>query len=97
MIGTGYVGLVSGTCFAEIGNQVICVDKNLSKIDKLKSPLLILSGKRDEIVPHNHSIRLLNKAKVKKKSVFIDEAIHNNLYDFNIENDVIAFNLKIWK
>ena len=37
MIGTGYVGLVSGTCFADIGNQVICVDKNLDKINKLKS------------------------------------------------------------
>ena len=70
---------------------------NLSKIDKLKSPLLILSGKKDEIVPHYHSLLLLNKAKVIKKGVFIDEAIHNNLYDFNIENDVIAFNLKIWK
>ena len=37
MIGAGYVGLVSGTCFADIGNQVICVDKNLDKINKLKS------------------------------------------------------------
>ena len=32
MIGTGYVGLVSGTCFADIGNQVICVDKDIDKI-----------------------------------------------------------------
>ena len=37
MIGTGYVGLVSGTCFADIGNQVYCVDKDKSKIDKLNS------------------------------------------------------------
>ena len=37
MIGTGYVGLVSGTCFADLGNQVICVDKNLKKIKKLNS------------------------------------------------------------
>ena len=70
---------------------------NLSKIDQLKSPLLIISGKRDEIVPHDHSLKLINKANVKKKCVFIDEAIHNNLYDFDIEKDVIAFNLELWK
>ena len=35
MIGTGYVGLVSGTCFADIGNQVYCVDKDQDKINKL--------------------------------------------------------------
>ena len=33
MIGTGYVGLVSGVCFADLGNDVICVDKDISKID----------------------------------------------------------------
>ena len=70
---------------------------NFSKIDKITSPLLIISGKKDEIVPHEHSIKLYDKAKVIKKSVFIDEAIHNNLYDFGIEKDVIAFNLKLWK
>jgi len=36
MIGTGYVGLVSGTCFAEIGHDVICVDNDQKKIDILK-------------------------------------------------------------
>ena len=34
MIGTGYVGLVSGTCFADLGNKVICIDKDKSKIEK---------------------------------------------------------------
>jgi UDPglucose 6-dehydrogenase len=35
IIGTGYVGLVTGTCFADVGNQVLCVDKDQSKIDML--------------------------------------------------------------
>jgi len=37
MIGTGYVGLVTGTCFAEFGHHVVCVDKIASKIDQLNS------------------------------------------------------------
>ena len=39
MIGTGYVGLVSGTCFADLGNKVYCVDKDKSKINKLKNAI----------------------------------------------------------
>ncbi|MBI1239471.1 MAG: nucleotide sugar dehydrogenase [Alphaproteobacteria bacterium] len=37
MIGTGYVGLVSGACFSEFGHQVVCVDKDVSKIDALRA------------------------------------------------------------
>ena len=37
VIGTGYVGLVGGTCFAESGNDVLCVDNNMDKLAKLRS------------------------------------------------------------
>jgi UDPglucose 6-dehydrogenase len=37
IIGTGYVGLVTGTCFAEVGHQVVCVDNNVEKVKLLQS------------------------------------------------------------
>jgi UDPglucose 6-dehydrogenase len=37
IIGTGYVGLVTGTCFAEVGHQVICVDKDVAKVKLLQA------------------------------------------------------------
>jgi len=40
IIGSGYVGLVSGTCFSEFGHEVVCVDKDSSKIDALKNGVI---------------------------------------------------------
>ena len=37
MIGTGYVGLVSGACFADFGHEVVCVDKDEAKIRQLEA------------------------------------------------------------
>ena len=60
MIGTGYVGLVTGTCFADIGNKVYCVDKDKNKIDKLNSgKSIIYEPGLDEIIKKNYNSKRL--------------------------------------
>ena len=70
MIGTGYVGLVSGTCFADIGNQVYCVDKDISKINKLNSGISpIYEPGLDELIKKNYSAKRLFFTNDLKKAV----------------------------
>src|SRR5215471_5263894 len=56
VVGTGYVGLVVGACLAENGNDVICVDKDASKISMLESGgMPIYEPGLEEMVRRNHA------------------------------------------
>ena len=70
MIGTGYVGLVSGVCFADLGNNVICVDKDLKKIDLLsRGKIPIYEPGLTELVNKNFKNKRLKFSSDLKKSI----------------------------
>ena len=61
MIGTGYVGLVSGTCFSELGNHVVCVDINKKKIQDLNNGIIpIYEPGLKEMILRNKNQKRLN-------------------------------------
>ena len=70
MIGAGYVGLVSGVCFADLGNDVICVDKDTKKIKLLlKGQIPIYEPGLTELVNKNYRNKKLRFSSNLKKSI----------------------------
>ena len=67
MIGTGYVGLVSGVCFSDLGNTVYCVDKDKDKINLLnKGNIPIYEPGLEEILKRNYKQKRLTEAVTKE-------------------------------
>jgi len=70
MIGTGYVGLVSGTCFSDLGNDVICVDNDKKKVEDLKNGIIpIYEPGLDELVVKNYNNKRLRFSTNLKDSI----------------------------
>ncbi len=75
IIGSGYVGLVSGTCFSEMGNKVICVDVDQSKIDKLHQGIIpIYEPGLEKMVFKN----------IEKKNLFFTTKLQEAIQDVEI-------------
>ena len=76
MIGTGYVGLVSGVCFSDLGNDVICVDHDKEKILKLRKGIIpIYEPGLDELVLKNYKNKRLEFSNNLKQSILKSDII----------------------
>jgi UDPglucose 6-dehydrogenase len=75
VVGTGYVGLVSGTCFAETGNTVTCVDIDQSKIDKLSSGTITI---------YEPGLEKIFKRNLREERLFFTTSLADGIKDASI-------------
>lgn len=75
IIGTGYVGLVSGTCFAETGNHVVCIDINEDKINQLR---------RGETPIYEPGLDVLLERNIKEKRITFTTSLAEGIQDAQI-------------
>ena len=76
MVGTGYVGLVSGACFSDLGNDVICVDRDKKKVEDLKKGIIpIYEPGLDELVLKNYKNKRLKFSTNLKDSILKSDII----------------------
>ena len=75
IVGTGYVGLVTGTCFAEMGNKVYCVDNDLEKVVNLKNNILPI---------YEPNLKSLVKSNQEKDDLIFTSDLKEALDDSNI-------------
>jgi len=80
VIGTGYVGLVSGTCFAEMGNSVICVDNHPEKLKKLQ---------RGEVTIYEPGLETIFHRNIAKRRLFFSD----NLKEAILSSEIIFLSL----
>jgi UDPglucose 6-dehydrogenase len=72
VIGSGYVGLVSGTCFAEMGNNVICIDNDVEKLKKLKEGIIPI---------YEPGLDILFKRNIEKKRLHFSDDLKKAVLD----------------
>ena len=75
VVGTGYVGLVTGTCFAETGNSVTCVDIDIKKITKLQS---------GEITIYEPGLEKIFLRNLKEERLFFTTSLAEGIKDASI-------------
>ena len=94
IIGTGYVGLVSGACFSDLGNKVYCVDKNVEKINMLNhGSMPIFEPGLEEMVKKNFNDKRLIFTTDLKKAVTYSDIIFICVGTPNVNNNN-SINLK---